>query len=322
MPPPPWRWTRRSSKAPSEPANPLAARCFRARFWRCARSGAGIREEHLIARQFGRSMRCVAPSHDVPRRETRFTVSAWPHDAAPDENPLPAVTLLVADERRGRAEILPAALSSALSDPASDAARACRARNAPKRRCAPSPQRRAARRDAGARRRELSDDLRRMARRRPGRGAHDDRRGDCSVPACRLELRQGGIAGPGRAAVDRAARPHGDDLCLTGARLAERGAHDELARTHARLGDEEVRRNTIALGRGARAVCPGRRRLGLDPTRRRTSARARRMLATRLSSRWASAPRSGGAPRRTCVRRPTGSRCWRRRARGPRRSRR
>lgn len=73
------------------------------------------------ARQFGRSVRCVAPSQDIPRRETRFTVSAWPHGAAPDGTPLPAVTLLVADERRVRAEILPAALAATLSDPASNA---------------------------------------------------------------------------------------------------------------------------------------------------------------------------------------------------------
>lgn len=74
----------------------------------------------LDARQFGRSFRCIAPSQDVPRREARFTVSVWPRDTR-EEMPAPAVTLLVADERRVGAEILPAALAATLSDPASNA---------------------------------------------------------------------------------------------------------------------------------------------------------------------------------------------------------
>jgi len=72
------------------------------------------------AGRFGRAVRCVAPSQDVPHRETRFTVSVWPIEATLEQAP-PAVTLLVADERQVAAEILPIALAATLSDPASNA---------------------------------------------------------------------------------------------------------------------------------------------------------------------------------------------------------
>ncbi|UVK55361.1 hypothetical protein DBIPINDM_001869 [Mesorhizobium sp. AR02] len=104
----------------SEPPNPLA----RPLFPRTLLALATVAKSFAKApdpRRFGQGLRCVAPSHDLPRREIRFTVSAWPPDGAPVESLPPAVTLLVADEDTITAEILPSALASGLSDPASEA---------------------------------------------------------------------------------------------------------------------------------------------------------------------------------------------------------
>ncbi len=103
----------------SEPANPLARPLFPRTLLALATVAQAFAKT-LDARRFGQALRCVAPSHDLPRREIRFTVSAWPREGAPIEIPEPAVTLLVADEEAVAAETLPAALSTALSDPASD----------------------------------------------------------------------------------------------------------------------------------------------------------------------------------------------------------
>ena len=52
--------------------------------------------------------------------EVRFTVTAWPVDAPLPEPAAPAVTLIVADEMSVRTEILPTGMAAALADPVSD----------------------------------------------------------------------------------------------------------------------------------------------------------------------------------------------------------
>jgi hypothetical protein len=104
----------------SGPADPLA----RPLFPRTLLALRPIAETFATApdRQlFGQGVRCVAPSDGRPRREIKFTVSAWPRDGAPVEAVQPAVTLVVADENAVGVESLPAALAATLSDPASDA---------------------------------------------------------------------------------------------------------------------------------------------------------------------------------------------------------
>jgi hypothetical protein len=102
-----------------EPSNPLVQPLFPRTLLALATVAKAFAETS-DPRRFGQALRCVAPSHDLPRREIRFTVSAWPRDGAPVETPQPAVSLLVADEDSVAAEILPAALAAALSDPASN----------------------------------------------------------------------------------------------------------------------------------------------------------------------------------------------------------
>lgn len=102
------------------PANPLAAPLFPRTLLTLREVAAGFARAGY-GRGFGRAMRCIVPGQDIPHREIRFTVSAWPRDAVPEEVPAPAVTFLVADEEGVEAEIMPPALAASLADPESDA---------------------------------------------------------------------------------------------------------------------------------------------------------------------------------------------------------
>ncbi|WP_321917810.1 hypothetical protein [Paraburkholderia sp. J11-2] len=74
----------------------------------------------LSDKRFRPVMRCLAPSHGLPRAEVRFTVGIWSPGYRPDTVPVPAVTLLVADEKGLYIDDLPPALAGTLVDAASD----------------------------------------------------------------------------------------------------------------------------------------------------------------------------------------------------------
>jgi len=226
----------------SEPDNPLAAPLF-PRTLLALNAVIAAFAQSTDSGQFGRSMRCVAPSQDVPRREARFTVNVWPHDAAPEENPLPAVTMLVADERTVAAEILPTALAATLSDPASNALEVQGAQRA----------------EAALRAFGLSAAPRVVMLARVDTSyltIYDKRSAakpeaerativEASVPFPHVDWSFAKVASPGLVGQpsvvlrDRQTTLHASPAL--GWPNAAR--HDELARTHARLGDEEVRRN-------------------------------------------------------------------------------
>lgn len=196
------------------------------------------------ARQFGQSVRCVAPSCDRPRRETRFTVSVWPHDAMPEQTPPPAVTLLVADESRVVAEILPAALAATLSDPASNALELQGAQRA----------------EAALRAFSLSAAPRivMLARvdtsyltihdKRPAAEASAERATivDATAPFPHVDWTFAKVATPGLVGQPSIAlRDRAVTIYASPALGWPNGRRStELAQMHARLGDEQVRRNT------------------------------------------------------------------------------
>lgn len=228
-----------------EPANPLA----RPLFPRTLLALARVAEAFAKApdpRRFGQGLRCVAPSHDLPRREIRFTVSAWPREAVSAEMSPPAITLLVADEDTITAEILPAALAGALSDPASDAL------------SVQGPQRaeavlRASSLSAAPRivllaRVDQSYLTIHEAKPAPGDEVERMTVTDVLTPLPHVDWEFAGTAAPGLvgqpsiALRERAVTIHASPALgwPNGKRT------DELARAHARLGDEEVRRNDRA----------------------------------------------------------------------------
>lgn len=197
--------------------------------------------------RFRQAVRCVTPSRDTPRREVRFAVSAWPRDARPEETPAPVVTLLVADELGIVAETLPAPLASALSDPMSNALDANGARRA----------------DAALRALSLRAAPRvvLLARADPSYLTIRDKRsaaGEAEPETERTTLVDvttavphvdwvfavaplPGLVGPPAIALrDRMDAIHASPAL--GWPLGTRGG--ELAQMQARLGDEEVRRNT------------------------------------------------------------------------------
>lgn len=71
-------------------------------------------------RDFVQRISVVVPQSHQDVSEFRFAVTAWPQGVSPLDTPAPAVTLIVADERRVRTEILPAPLARTLVNPGDD----------------------------------------------------------------------------------------------------------------------------------------------------------------------------------------------------------
>ena len=248
----------------SEPANPLAAPLF-PRTLLALRTVVAAFVRSTDTGRFGRSMRCVAPSQDVPHRETRFTVSAWPRDAVPEQAPLPAVTLLVADERRVSAEILPAALAATLSDPASNALEVQGARRAEAATRAFSLS--AAPRVVMLARVDASY-LTIREKRFAEPGAERSTIVEPSVPFPHVDWTFAKAASPGLVGQPSAMLRDRSVTIYASPALGWPNAarSGDLARTQARLGDEEVRRNTDRAWAGrVRSLSWPAYAFGLDP---------------------------------------------------------
>lgn len=193
------------------------------------------------ASTFTQQITCLAvrPLSDQgggPRRriegEFKLSVTAWPADIPPPEAPARAVSLIVADNQAVRTAALPADLAAMLTDPASNALGA-------------DGQQRA---DASMRARGLSADPRIVLL-----GRVDDRylrstadklqRTDAEPPHVDWQFADvGGLSVPARRA--RELRRPADTLYASpalGWPTTERV--DELGKSHAGLGQEEVRRN-------------------------------------------------------------------------------
>ncbi|MER9278420.1 hypothetical protein [Mesorhizobium sp. M0522] len=227
----------------SLPKNPLAGPLF-PRTLLALRTVAEAFAAAADARRFGQTVRCVAPSQDVPHRETRFTVSAWPVSTLPRDTPAPAVTLLVADERLVAAEMLPEALATALADPWSNALDVHGAERV----------------EAALRAFSLSAAPRvvMLARvdtsyltihdKRPAADAEAERSTivDATAPFPHVDWTFAKAAAPGLVGQPSIAlRDHATTIYASPALgWPDAARSGELAQMHARLGDEEVRRNT------------------------------------------------------------------------------
>ncbi|MGY8632550.1 hypothetical protein RAD15_08645 [Bradyrhizobium sp. 14AA] len=213
-------------------------------------------------RRFGQALRCVVPSQDTPRREVKFTVTAWPRDGGPLDVPQPAVTLLVADDRSVGAEMLPAGLSATLSDPSSDEL------------SVQGPQRA----DAALRAFGLSAAPRivMLARvdtsyltihdAKPGKDAERTTIGDAMMPLPHVDWKFAEVTTPGL--VGQPSLALRDRAVTIYASPALGWPNDEriadLAQAHARLGGEEVRRSDHAWAGRVRSVSWSAKAWGLE----------------------------------------------------------